>query len=101
MTRTITGNNYTKACADLIVAFGNALAILKNEDAYGSDEALEAENAAFDLAKECGWSPEGDDFESWALKATNDEILVEGLQRALAAVRAQLDAFLAARKVTP
>jgi hypothetical protein len=98
VTRTITGNNYTATCADLIIAFGKALAILKNEDAYGSVEALEAENAAYDLAKECGWDPDGENFESWALKATNDEILVEALHRSLTAVRVQLDAFLARRK---
>lgn len=92
----ITGNNYTKACAELIIAFGKALAILQTEDGYGSEEALDAENAAFDLAKKYGWDPADDawGFESWALKATNDEILVEGLQRALVAVRQQLDNHL-------
>jgi hypothetical protein len=99
VSRTITSNNYTAVCADLIVAFGKALAILKQEGTYGSNKALKAEIAAFDLAQQYGWRPEDDDFESWALKATNDEILVEGLKRALVAVHAQFDTSLARKKV--
>ncbi len=88
MTRMITSKNYIEICSELIVAFGKALAM--ENDCDPSDEGIEANNAAFDLATACGWDWEHDeDFTSWANKATGQESLVEGLQRALAVARAQ------------
>lgn len=90
MTREITSNNYLATCAELIVIFGKALEIVANPDGEGTDEHLATSCAAFELANECGWDCERDEeFASWALKATGQEILVEGLTRALVATRAQ------------
>lgn len=95
MTRAITSNNYTATCADLICAYAKALAAEHAE----SDDADDLANAAVHLAEECGWDWEHDeDFTAWALKATGQEILVEGLQKALAAVRVQLDAWIARKE---
>lgn len=94
--RTITGNNYIETCSDLIIAFGKALAVVADPDAEGSDEHEETSTVAFELAKECGWDFENDeDFAQWALKATGQETLVEGLQNALEAVRTALAKKLA------
>lgn len=94
--RTITGNNYTETCAELIIAFGKALAVVADPDAEGSDEHEQTATAAFDLAQECGWDFENDEsFATWALKATGQESLVEGLQHALDAVRTALAKKLA------
>jgi hypothetical protein len=90
VTREITSNNYLATCAELIVIFGKALEIVANPDGEGTDEHLETSDAAFKLAQECGWDWEHDEeFASWALKATGQEILVEGLTRALVATRSR------------
>lgn len=88
----ITNQNYTETCADLICAFAAAIDAYR-EDAPDQDDL---NNAALDLATACGWDWKADDhFTSWALKATGEESLVEGLQKALAVVCAQYDAFIA------
>lgn len=49
-----------------------------------SDEAIDAQNAAFDAAKAYGWDweeAENGEFASWCLKATPTEILQEGRSR--------------------
>jgi hypothetical protein len=90
MTRAITSNNYTEMCSALICAFAAAI---RSDD-------VDINNAALDLAMECGWDWEADEsFTSWALKATTEESLVLGLQKALATVQAQYDAYVANRKV--
>ena len=92
MTRAITSNNYTETCADLICTFAAAI----EADRMDRNDMDVASTAAFELAASCGWNWEADqDFTHWALKATAEESLVEGLQKALVAVRAQYDAFLA------
>lgn len=97
MKRAITSNSYTRACADLICAYAKAIAAERAE----SDDADDLANAAVLLAEECGWDWERDEnFAAWALKATGQEILVEGLQKALAAARSQLDAFLAHKEAS-
>ncbi len=97
MKRTITANNYTQTCADLICAYAKAIAA----DRVESDDAVDLANGAVLLAEECGWDWERDeDFAHWALKATGEEILVEGLKKALDVVRVQFDSFLASREAS-
>ena len=92
MTRAITSNNYTATCAELICAFAACI----EAGHENRDDQDVAANAALELATSCGWNWEADEsYTSWALKATTEESLVEGLQKALAAVRAQYEAFVA------
>jgi hypothetical protein len=96
VTRMITSNNYIATCAELICAFAAAIEADRTE----RDDAVDLANDAVVLAEECGWDWEADqDFARWALKATAEENLVEGLQKALAAVRAQYEAFLTRESV--
>jgi len=61
-------------------AFLKAIEDLKTME-WGSDEQIKSENLAFDLAKKNGWDADNDDeFQEFALKATNDEILAKGLE---------------------
>ncbi|HSX21540.1 MAG TPA: hypothetical protein VLE97_02045 [Gaiellaceae bacterium] len=57
--------------------------------------------AVLELVKECGWDWEADpDYVAFAIRATAEEGLVEGLLKALAAVRAQYLDHVARREAT-
>lgn len=95
MTHAITANNYTEACSELICAFAAAL-VADRMDLEDQDVTC---THAFQLAASCGWDWEADeDFTTWALKALVEESLVAGLQKALAVVRAQYEAFITTQK---
>ncbi len=82
--RTVT--DYEDAGAAIVAAFSAAIAVVRATE-WGADAAIDAHAAAFDVAKAYGWDWETDeDFASWALKATEQESLIEGLRRALAHV---------------
>jgi hypothetical protein len=83
-----TVTQYEDAHAAVVFAFAEALRAQRALDAVGESDDGETLNAAFEVAKEHGWDWEADeDFVSWCLKATHQEICVEGLRRALAGVR--------------
>lgn len=55
-----------------------------NFDAFVHEAASELTNNAFDAAAELGWSAfEDEEFDRWALKATQAELLREGRSRFL------------------
>jgi hypothetical protein len=81
-----TVTQYEDACAEVTFAFADALRTLRAfaDPAEGTD----ALNAAFEVAKKHGWIWNEDaSFSAWCLKATDQEICVEGLRRALGGVR--------------
>ena len=73
----------------LIDAFHGALKAerepgVEDEDEGAMDRAQSLHSHAFDLAARYGWSWEDDDgYSRWALKATHQEALAEGLRRAI------------------
>ena len=73
--------------AEVIFAFADALRIVREEEAadnWGSERHQAAVQSAFDVANRLGWDEQADeDFMQWASKATEQEILAEGLVRAL------------------
>lgn len=82
--------DWQDARAELIFAFVDALKAYRRMDPYKGgtprqeQEAVDLENAAFDVAKKYGWdAQEDEDFMTWASKATSEELIAEGLQRAL------------------
>jgi hypothetical protein len=79
-----TVTDWEDACAKVVFAFADALRTTRAlEDAGDSDDG-DCLNVAFDVAKTYGWDYEQDEeFTSWCLKATQQEICVEGLRRAL------------------
>lgn len=83
-----TVNQYEDGHAAVVFAFADALRTTRALDDVGDSDDGDALNAAFDVAKQYGWDWEKDeDFVSWCLKATQQEICTEGLRRALAGVR--------------
>lgn len=79
-------SDYEKARLEIVSAFSAAMV----EDSKRPDdgEAHRLSVGAFDLARRCGWHAEADeDFTLWCLKATQQEILAEGLIRALRGIR--------------
>lgn len=83
-----TVGDYEDAHAAVVFAFADALRAQRALAAAGASDDGDALNAAFDVAKKHGWDWEADeDFVGWCLKATHQEICVEGLRRALAGVR--------------
>jgi hypothetical protein len=53
----------------------------RNDDDWGTDRQVDAENAFFDLLRrETSWDTEGDDeWRSWACKATSEELIMGAL----------------------
>ncbi len=83
-----TVTQYEDACAEVVFAFSEALRTQRALDAAGDSDDGAALNVAFEVAKKHGWNWEVDEeFASWCLKATPQEICTEGLRRALAGVR--------------
>lgn len=79
---------YEDAHAEVVFAFAKALRIQRDLSVSDVDYENEALLAAFEVAKRHGWDWEMDgDFTDWCLKATRQEICVEGLRRALGGVR--------------
>jgi len=84
-----TVTQYEDVRAEVVFAFAEALRTTRALDDAGDSDDGESINAAFEVAKKHGWDWEQDeDFVSWCLKATQQEICVEGLRRAIAGVRA-------------
>ena len=81
-----TTTDYERAYADLIEVFGKAMtAVLKQWD---SEEAMNLTSEAFELAKRNGWAYEEDqEWYLWTLKATQPEIVANGLAHAIQKVR--------------
>lgn len=86
-----TVTQYEDACAEIVFAFAAALGEIRAREAIGDSDdgvALDALDAAFEVAKKHGWIWNADaSFADWCLKATEQEICVEGLRRALGGVR--------------
>ena len=83
-----TVTQYEDACAEIVFAFAEALRTTRAFESVGDSDDGDCTTAAFDVSKKYGWDWEKDDeFTSWCLKATQQEICVEGLRRALAGVR--------------
>jgi len=83
-----TVSDYEDARAAIVFAFADALRTQRSLDDAGDSDDGEALNAAFEVARKYGWNWEDDeDFASWCLKATDQEICTEGLRRALHGVR--------------
>jgi hypothetical protein len=83
-----TVTQYEDARAEIVFAFSDALRAQRAFDASGECGDCEQLNAAFEVAKRYGWDWEADeDFASWCLRATPQEICTEGLRQALAGVR--------------
>lgn len=83
-----TVTQHEDARAEVVFAFADALRTIRALDAAGDSDDGDSLNAAFEVAKQYGWDWETDeDFVSWCLKATTQEICTEGLRRALAGVR--------------
>ncbi|HSX23040.1 MAG TPA: hypothetical protein VLE97_09725 [Gaiellaceae bacterium] len=83
-----TVTQYEDAHAEVVFAFAEALRTMRALEDVGDSDDGESLSAAFEVAKKYGWDWEADDdFASWCLKATHQEICTEGLRRALAGVR--------------
>lgn len=83
-----TVTQYEDARAEVVFAFADALCTIRMLDAAGDSDDGDALNAAFVVAQKYGWTwNEDDQFAAWCLKATEQEICVEGLRRALAGVQ--------------
>ena len=83
-----TVTDYEDVRAAVVFAFAEALRTTRSLEEVDDSDDGECLTAAFDAAKKHGWDYEQDDeFTSWCLKATQQEICVEGLHRALAGVR--------------
>lgn len=83
-----TVTEHEDACAAIVFAFADALRTLRALDEAGECDEGDCLNAAFEVAKKYGWNWEADEnFASWCLKATSQEICTEGLRWALAGVR--------------
>jgi hypothetical protein len=78
-------NKYEEARVCVVYAFYDALRMIRAEGpGVVTVDPADALSAAFEIAKEQGWDAEKDeDFTSWCLKATHQEICTEGLVRAL------------------
>lgn len=96
MTREITSANYATTCAQLICAFAAAL------DADHIANRMNYTHAALELAASCGWDWKTDvGFKHRTRHATVEELLVEGLNYALEAVRVQYRNYNERAEVTP
>lgn len=83
-----TVTQYEDALSEIVFAFADALRTIRALEAVGTSDDGESLNAAFEVAKKHGWTwNEDDEFAAWSLKATEQEICVEGLRRVLDGVR--------------
>jgi hypothetical protein len=86
-----TDNNVPQRTAtdvDVIMAFWEAISYATSCNPADEERSEKAHIHAFDTAADAGYDWESDnDFMEWGLKATQLEILVEGLYRALEAIR--------------
>lgn len=83
-----TVNQYEDAHAAVVFAFAEALRTTRALDDAGDSDDGDCLNVAFEVAKKHGWDWEADeDFVTWCLKATQQEICTEGLRRALGGIK--------------
>jgi hypothetical protein len=83
-----TVNQYEDAHAEVVLAFSDALRTIRALETAGDSDDGAALNVAFETAKKYGWNWEADEeFASWCLKATEQEICTEGLRLAIGGVR--------------
>lgn len=83
-----TVTQYEDACAEIVFAFAEALHTIRMLAAVGDSHDGTSLDAAFEISKKHGWDWSADTgFADWCLKATDQEICVEGLRRALGGVR--------------
>lgn len=83
-----TVTQYEDAHAAVVFAFAEALRTIRTFEAAGGSDDGDALSAAFEVAKKHGWDwTEDEQFASWCLKATDQEICTEALRRALAGVK--------------
>lgn len=84
----VTVTQYEDAVAEIVFAFADALRTIRDLEAADDTDDGVAITAAFEVAKKHGWDGSQDEqFTTWCLKATEQEICTEGLRRALNKVR--------------
>jgi hypothetical protein len=80
----LTVTDHEDARSEIIAAFAAADVLASKEETWDTVEAEKADNHAFNVATKYGWHYEDDEgFMGYALKATQREILAEGLVRSL------------------